>query len=76
MSSTPQVPPGYKLVPDGQLTHHVTFRVTPDLGETLLAFRDTFAPRQWATSFRWLLTHPEVHEIMRARIEASYVSDG
>lgn len=73
MSSKPSfvIPPGMKLVPDGQLSHHVTFRVDADLGEFLLSFRDTFQPAQWATSFRWLLAHPEVREIMRQRIEES-----
>lgn len=73
VSST--VPPGYRLVPDGQLTQHVTFRVTPEEGEHLLAFRDTFAPAQWATAFRWLINEPRVRAVMRERIEAS-LSDG
>lgn len=70
-----QVPPGMKLVPDGQLTHSVSFRVTPEEGERLLAFRDTFTPRQWAQAFRWLLAQPDVAEVMRRRIEASLTVD-
>lgn len=74
VSSTPEgfvVPPGMKLVPDGQLTESISFRVTPVEGERLLALRDTFTPRQWAVTFRWLLTQPEVDELIRARIAQS-----
>jgi hypothetical protein len=64
-----------KLVPDGQLTHSVSFRVTPEEGERLLAFRDTFTPRQWAQAFRWLLAEPAVAEVMRQRIADSLTVD-
>lgn len=68
-----QEPSSYRLVPvdNKPLTQTVSFRVTDDEALRLAALRDTFNPPQWATTFRWLLSQPDVKAAIAERLAAS-----
>lgn len=55
-------------VDEKPLSQTISFRITDDEAIRLAALRDTFSPSQWATTFRWLLSQPEVERLVTERI--------
>lgn len=79
--TTPNVslPPGFNMVetspgvwqviPTGErLTKTVAFRLTPSEYLSMLPFFEVFPDGQQSLALRWLMTQPEVQELISARV--------
>ena len=49
------------------LTHNLSFRVTAAEMGKLQALRATFADQEWGVALRWLITQPEVQDLISRR---------
>lgn len=59
------------LDPTGEpLSKTIAFRTTSTAYVGMLAWRESFADRTWASAFRWLFAQPEVTEAITRRMAA------
>lgn len=77
------IPPGYEIVveddgtstvrrhADSVLSQTITFRTTTAEKNKLLPLVEAFPERTWSVAFKWLVGHPGVQEIIKAKVESA-----
>lgn len=80
------LPPGFELFveadgtktvrkrEDSVLSQTITFRTTTADKNRLLPLVETFPERTWSAAFKWLVGHPGVQEIIKAKVDGALTS--